>query len=443
MSTEILLRYIVGDNVKKYKNKRILISNGPALACDIVKSAKNKNIYTVVTDWYEDSPAKRIADKSYMVSTADIDAMVELAKKEKIDGVITSFVDSNLQNTRKVCEKLELPFYATEEQLEITMNKHRFKELCRKFEIPVVPEYQICKELESIDLLNIEYPVIVKPVDNSGSRGIVICNNYAELIEGYNKAMEHSESKSVLVERLMDLSKPGINIDYVICDGEIYLSAVGDLYAYQKDKSMPPLTASVYYPSKHTERYIQEIDWKAKNMFRGLGLQNGVLYIQAFYEDDIFYFYEMGYRLGGGQSYQVISRINGVNHLDMLIDYSLTGVMCTEETKSKISPKFNKKGFILILIVKPGTIQRITGLDKISQLKEVVNIMQSYKEGDCISDKAENTTQQVFGRVHIVAEDDKRLINTLNYIKEQLNILNENGESMLVNSFDVNQLLDV
>lgn len=418
----------------------MLISGGPALACDIVKKAKEKNIYTIVTDWYENSPAKKVADKSYMVSTADISAMVELAKKERIDGVITSFIDSNLQNTRKVCEELGLPFYATEKQLEITMNKQKFKELCREYDIPVVPEIKIENDINSEDLNKIKYPVIVKPVDNRGSRGIVICNNSEELIEGYNKAINYSESKTVIIEKLMNLSRPGVNIDYVIYDGEVYLSAVGDLYAYQSDKFLPPLTCGVYYPSKHIDEYIEKIDWKAKKMFKGLGLQNGVLYIQSFYEDGNFYFYEMGYRLGGGQSYQVISHINGVNHLEMLIDFSLTGKMCNEELKKKISPRFNKKGFIFILLIKPGKIQSIRGLDKIRKLKEVVNIMQAYEEGDYISEKAVNTTQQVFGRIHLVADSDEASINSIEYIKKELVITSDKGESMLIDSFDANQI---
>lgn len=424
----------------KHRNKRLLISNGLALACDIVKKAKEKGIYTIVTDWYENSPAKEVADESFMVSTADIDAMVELAKEKKVDGVITSFVDSNLQNTRKVCERLGLPFYATKDQLEITMNKYKFKNLCRQYGVPVVPEVQLDQNFGEEDLERIEYPVIIKPVDNSGSRGIIICNNKKELIEGYNKSLDYSESKQLIIEKLMDLTKPGINLDYVISDGEIYLSAVGDLYTYQKDRFLPPLSAGVYYPSLHTEEYIDTMNEKVIRMFNGIGLRNGVLYIQSFYEDNTFYFYEMGYRLGGGQSYQVISRINGINHLEMLIDYSLTGKMCSNEVKRKISPKFDKCGFILILLVNPGRIKRIIGLDEVYRIKEVVNFMQAYKEGDYIVESALNTTQQVFGRIHLVAKNKESIIRAIKEIRKKLVILNDKEEPMLVDSFRVETL---
>ncbi len=422
------------------KKKTLLISNGLALACDIVKKAKEKNIYTIVTDWYDNSPAKKVADESCMVSTSDINAMVNLVKNKNVDGVITSFIDSNLENTRKVCEILGSHFYATREQLEITMNKRKFKALCKKNNISVVPEYELEDILAKEQTSDIIYPVIVKPVDSSGSKGITICNNQDELLIGYNKALEFSESKDIVIEKLMDLSKSGINLDYVIVDGEIHLSSVGDLYTYQNDKSLPPLTTGVFYPSIYVDTYINEVDKNVQNMFKNLGLKNGVLYIQSFYENGEFYFYEMGYRLGGGQSYQVISKINGVNHLEMLIDYALTGRMCTDEVTSKISPNFNKKGFILILHIKPGVISRIVGMDKICSLEDVVNIMQTYFEGDSIHESVANTTAQVFGRVHLVSQNNESLIKTIKTIKEELKIIGEDGESMLIDSFHTSYL---
>lgn len=196
--------------MKSLKGKRLLISGGPALACDIVEKARQLGIYTIVTDWYPDSPAKRIADESHMVSTADIDAMVELAKQCKVDGVITSFIDSNLHNVREVCELLNLPFYATKEQLDVTMNKVRFKELCRKHDVPVVEEFRLDQSLCREDLDTISYPVLLKPADSSGSRGIVVCKNEEELVRGYGHALASSTSQVVITERVTALDRKSV-----------------------------------------------------------------------------------------------------------------------------------------------------------------------------------------------------------------------------------------
>ncbi|NLL56079.1 MAG: hypothetical protein GX242_02575, partial [Clostridiales bacterium] len=91
--------------MESLKGKKLLILGGPALACDIVEKAKELGVYTIVTDWYEPnkSPAKLIADQYAMVSTADIDSLASFIKENKVDGVITSFIDSTLPYIEAVC----------------------------------------------------------------------------------------------------------------------------------------------------------------------------------------------------------------------------------------------------------------------------------------------------------------------------------------------------
>jgi biotin carboxylase len=421
--------------MKSLKGKRLLISGGPALACDIVEKARQLGIYTIVTDWYPDSPAKRIADESHMVSTADIDAMVELAKQCKVDGVITSFIDSNLHNVREVCERLNLPFYATKEQLDVTMNKVRFKELCRKHDVPVVEEFRLDQSLCREDLDTISYPVLLKPADSSGSRGIVVCKNEEELVRGYGHALASSTSQVVITERFMNTSVPGVNIDYVICNGKVYLSAVGDLFLYHENKDAAPLSEAVFYHSVRLDEYIQTLDAKVRKMFESIGLKNGTLYIQSFYDEEGFHFYEMGYRLGGGQSYRMISEINGINHLEMLIYHSLTGTMCDNEIENRINPKFDAVACGLFVLIGPGKICSVRGLEIVRQIPQVVNVMQVYYEGDSLPQCAEGTTQQVFARLHFVAKNTDELIMAIERAQSVLRVEDEDGKNMIVGNF--------
>ena len=161
------------------EGKRLLILGGSRISCEIVRKAQEMGIYTMVTDWYplEDSPAKQIADEYFMTSTADIPAMVNLINDKNVDGVITGFTDSVLPYYAEMCEKVGLPCYGTKEQFEILTNKRDYKMLCQEFDVPVVDEYKIEGDIETADLSHIKYPVLVKPSDNSGARGISICRN--------------------------------------------------------------------------------------------------------------------------------------------------------------------------------------------------------------------------------------------------------------------------
>ena len=129
------------------------------------------------------SPAKQIADEALLVSTADVDAVVQLIKDKNIHGVITGFTDSVLPYYAKICEKAGLPCYGTVEQFEIMINKRIYKELCVEFGVPTVEEYSIDGTFKDEVMEKIKFPVLVKPADNSGARGVSICENKGQLIE--------------------------------------------------------------------------------------------------------------------------------------------------------------------------------------------------------------------------------------------------------------------
>ena len=190
--------------VSDLKGKKLLIMGGIAAACDIVKKAKEMGLYVIVTDYYENSPAKRIADESYMVSTTDVEAVVDLCKNKKVDGVITGYIEFMLPYYCEVCRRLALPCYATKEQIMLTNNKRKFKNLCRNNEIKVPEDYHVDGSFKREDLDRIEYPVVVKPADNGGARGISICRTESELKAAHKKAESFSRSGEVVVERYVE-----------------------------------------------------------------------------------------------------------------------------------------------------------------------------------------------------------------------------------------------
>ena len=156
--------------LEKLKGKKLLIIGGIPAMIEVVKRAQQFGITVYVTDYLEDSPAKKYADKSFMVSATDVEAVAALCRQENIDGIYTGNVDLLLPYYAQICEKTGLPCYGTKEQFDIMLDKGKFKNTCRQYGVPVIEEY------ETIDGIT-QYPVLVKPVDSSGSRGISICHN--------------------------------------------------------------------------------------------------------------------------------------------------------------------------------------------------------------------------------------------------------------------------
>src|SRR5699024_362804 len=200
----------------------------------------------------EKSPAKQMADEYFMTSTTNIPEMVDLIKENKIDGVITGYTDSVLPYYADICEAAGLPAYGTRKQFEMLTDKTKYKKLCQEFNVPVVEEYQINKEdLLTDKIIDLKYPVLVKPADGSGARGVYICNNPDELREKYLASLNYSQTKEILVERYIVGEE--VTVFYLLNDGEIYLTGMGNRHMGDSQEGTIPLPVAYTFPSIHLE----------------------------------------------------------------------------------------------------------------------------------------------------------------------------------------------
>ena len=183
------------------KEKKLLFLGGSGLDACAVKRAKELGVWTIIANKYDvdKSPAKQISDEAWMVDFSDTSKMVSLIKENSIDGIFVGWTDSHLPHYVRICNEAGLPCCGTAEQFDILSNdKRKFKQLCREYGVPTPNEYKLDINLNREDLEKIVYPVLVKPADESGSRGIKRCDNEKELVEYYKKLYERSESKKIL-----------------------------------------------------------------------------------------------------------------------------------------------------------------------------------------------------------------------------------------------------
>lgn len=422
------------------KGKKLLLLGGTSAASfDIVQYAKMNNVYTIVVDYNEFSPAKQLADESWLISTADVDKIIELAKKAGVDGVFAGISEFNLERAMTVCEQLGLPFYAAREQWNLLSNKYSFKQLCRNNNIPVIEEYPITRfESESND--DIEFPVLIKPVDSSGGRGIHICANINEVFANYERSLAFSPSKQVLVERYMTGKE--VAIFYVVQDGEICLTAMADRHTQHTQNGIIPLPVAYIFPSKHLKTYQESLNAKVTAMFKSIGIRNGMIFIQSFVENGECIFYEMGFRLTGTLEYKILAKINGFNPMEMMVNYALTGKMNETDIRRYVNPNFKKWGCNVTFLAKPGRIGKIIGVSEAASFPGVIEVVPTYKEGDLIAATALGTLKQVVMRVFAVAGTKKDLGSVMDMIHNTIKVISENGENMLLQTFDTQELVE-
>ena len=415
--------------MEELKGKKLLILGGNALTMDIVEKAKDLGVYTIVTDWnsIERSPAKRIADEYWNISLLDYDALIKNIKVSGVNGIITGFTDSYLSPYQHLCELNGFPCYATKKQFEWTLDKAKFKAKCKQYGVPVVTEYSL-KDFNPKQITKTNR-IIIKPVDNSGSRGICICDNPEDFQKMLTYSLEFSKKKQVVIERYMDCDD--ISFEYTIQDGEVTLSAICDRYIY-RTKYAGSVTSKLIYPSKYLHEYLATTDEKVCRMFHEEGLQNGVLFMQAFAENGKFYFYEMGYRLSGGRHYIFTEKENKRNAAKELVRFALTGSMSSERLADKINPSFKDVCCQLSLLGKSERIARITGVDSIEAMPEDLEASYYYSEGDKIG--KQGTTAQIFARIHITAESQGIIDKTVSRIKETLIVEDEKGNNIIIDN---------
>lgn len=414
--------------------KRLLILGHPVGTEDIVRYANECGVYTIVADWFETSPAKQLANESYQISTTEIDRLTELAKNKKVDAVTGGISDFNFGIALEISERLGLPFYANRKQWELTSNKRLFKGLCRSFNIPVIPEFNLDNTFSKNDLENIVFPVFVKPVDSAASKGASICKNEEELKLAYFNAVSHSPSKSVLVEKYIENMRD-INLYYTVQNGEFSIAAMCDRYlTYEQGEKYAPLPIAYIFPSIHLNSFIHRHHDKIVKMCKSIGIENGRFDFCGFTNGEEFYFYEMSYRLGGTQEWILTEHINGINAMKLMINHALTGEMNCANVAELNSPNFSKPSCELKYPLKPGIIGRVNGLDEISKISGVIRIHFRRKIGDKI--ELTGSLHQIILGIHICADDYQQLSEIIRTVNDLLEIRSINGDNMRMENFN-------
>ena len=421
--------------------KRLLLLGDSASTKEMIQYAQNHGVYVIFTDHLppEISLSKQLANEYWDVSTAEIDRLEELFKNNHIDGIFAGVSEFNLEKAMLLCKRCRLPFYALDHQWEIATNKTNFKKLCQDFGISTPENFSVEIQDLTEHIIQFNFPVVVKPVDSRAGMGVFICNDTEELSKNYQKSITFSKSKKVLIEPLITAEQ--VNIYYAFQKGEISLISISDRHVKNQHDGNLPLPVAFIMPSKHLKNYVETIDAKVKEMINSIGIQNGVLLIQSFVDNDSFTFYEMGFRLNGSMEYKITSKLNNINSLEMMINYALTGLMYDKPIKDFINPYYSNWGCIMFFAVKPGKIGKIIGIDKVRSLHEIIDIIPIYREGDLIQESYAGTLKQVIIKVFMTTESKAKLVNLINQVQRMIKVYDNKGVNMLLNGLDTDDLL--
>ncbi len=321
---------------------------------ELIKQLKERNITTVLADGNANPLAKPYADIFYQIPIFDIDAVKEVALKEKVDFLITVCADQVLLVVAQVSEMLGLPCYIDYKTAQNVSDKRYMKKIFWENNIPT-SKYVELKELEQEKLNGLKFPLVVKPVDGYSSRGVCRVRNKEELEKSFKNAKEISRNGSVIVEEFCQGEE--ISVDVYVENGKAKLLCVSNSEKIaDKDKFV---IFRGRYPVNASDEVMKKIETVAQQIADAFGLVDSPMLIQMINDGENVSVLEFCARTGGNMKYLLIKRSCGFDVIKAVIDLTLG-----EKPVVELKAPENKYIVNDFIYCNSGVYERLEGFDE-------------------------------------------------------------------------------
>jgi biotin carboxylase len=303
--------------------KRLLLLGGSTQQVPAIEYANKQGYYTILCDYLPDNPGQYHADRFYCVSTTDKEAILEVAQTEKVDGIVAYASDPAAPTAAYVAEKIALPTNPYK-SVEILAYKDKFREflIANNFNCPRAQSfatYEIAKQ----SIHKFTFPVMVKPIDSSGSKGVKKVESLDKLEEAFIIAWDQSRGKHVIIEEFITMDhKYMIGGDCFVLNGKV---AFWGLLNCHRDYNVNPLVpVGKSYPIQVTEERIQKIKKEVQRLVDLLEINFGGFNLEIMFDNrDELYIIEMGPRNGGNMIPDLLYIITGVDLIGATVEAAM------------------------------------------------------------------------------------------------------------------------
>ena len=370
--------------------KSILVFGLGFLQKSLIARCKAKGLYTVGIDPCEDAVCKDDVDVFEVVGGQDYEKTLEVAKRYDVAGVITTATDKPLVMMARVAEALHLPFYSVK-TAQWSTDKYQMKQ---RFMLGGVSfaKGKLAKNVEDVD--DFEFPVIVKPRDNSGSRGVKLCRDRQELKECIAEALEFSHLDTVLVEEFIDGQE--YSIESIHYDGKSKV-----IQFTEKKTTEFPYNVELGHiqPAMLSDGVKDEIRNIVEKIAMALNFDNCGSHTELKIGPRGITVIETSPRFGGDFITSTLVPLStGLNIDDLLIDISIGNKLSDND----LQPVKNRCSGVVFFNLSEGKIERIGNLDELKTIKGLHFYYFELKEGDTVK-KIKNSLDR-YGDAVFVAD---------------------------------------
>ena len=288
--------------------KKLLLLGGSAPQVIAIKTAKRLGYYTVLCDFLPDNPGQYHADKFYLVSTTDKEAVLKVAQEEQIHGIVAYSSDPAAPTAAYVSEKMGLPGipYHTAESF---CEKHLFRAFLKNNGFNVPWSMEITADTDASALENLQLPAIVKPTDSSGSKGVTVIRHAHEFAAARDYALQFSRNNIAIAEEFIERDHPDvIEAEIFVVNGEV---TVWGLMSSVRDNYTNPLLPATYcYPIRLSPQRVEMVKSEVSRLVRCCHARYGAFNIEmVITKSERLYFLDAGPRNGGNMLPEYIGGI--------------------------------------------------------------------------------------------------------------------------------------
>ncbi len=301
-----------------------MILGGSRYALPIIKAAKQHGIYTITADYLPDNIAHKYSDEYVNVSIIDKDKTLEIAKKLNIDGIMSFACDPGVVTAAYVAEQMGLPNVGPYESVCILQNKGKFRDFLKKngFTVPAAKGYKsISAAIKDIEMFH--WPVIVKPTDSAGSKGVIRVENPKKLEESIKYALSYSHSGEFIIEDFITQHGYSSDTDSFVMEGELKFVSF-NCQRFDANAKNPYTPAAYSWPSSMTEKHQEELKNEIQRLLKLLHMKTAVYNIETREGvDGKAYIMELSPRGGGNRLSECIRYATGVDMITNMVRYSV------------------------------------------------------------------------------------------------------------------------
>lgn len=261
--------------------KKLMLLGGSGYLLPIIEKAKELGLYTITCDYLPNNIAHKYSDEYCNVSVIDKDAVLKVAQEKQISGIMSFACDPGVVSAAYVAEKMGLSFQCSYKSACILQDKGMFRDFLQKhnFNCPHAKRYTD-KKAPFVDKDFFTWPVIVKPVDSAGSKGVTKVEKIEDLEAAIETAIGGSHNGAFIIEDFLTFEGYHSSADPFTVNGELKFVTYSD-QLFDKEASNPYTPALIIWPSSMKEEHQQTLTKETQRLMILLGMKNGIYNIET------------------------------------------------------------------------------------------------------------------------------------------------------------------